>query len=362
VSGGQAADAASAAAKPETRPESPLAPGLDSGLRRFLGWAVILITSGYTFLDYWNYSRNFHEGAGSEWDALLAGRGFAPAQYRIGVLRTADLLARLTHTHLRHMFAAIDFVCLGVSLALLLWLLGRMEIFRAASRVSRWLQASLAVGCFLLYLLWSFWYQKPETHATLLLLVLSAAAAQWRQRVSAVLVLVALAAIGATVRVDAMVAFHAGFLVASLLPQSRLQSRSLPLGRATQAVTSVLSIAAAVAVAYVIMHGIYPNAPREVAAFQLFSNLRAWLNYFVVAAALFPWWITLQLAMRRWRTLDGWMVGLVIGSVVHFALFYTFGIAWEVRIFLPFAMTLVPLTATLAYTAMEQGHAAVAAR
>ena len=324
----------------------------DRALRRFLCWAVLLITSGYTFLDYWSYSRNFHQGgAGSEWDALLAGRGFAPAQYRIGVLRTADLLARLTHTHLRHMFAAIDFVCLGVSLALLLWLLSRTEIFRAAGQTARWLQASLALGCFLLYLLWSFWYQKPETEATLLLLVLSAAAAQWRWRVPAVLALVALAVIGATVRVDAVVAFHAGFLVACLLPQSR----TLPLGRATQVAASGFSIAAAIAVEYVIMHRIYPNAPREVAAVQLLANLRAWLNYIVLAMALFPWWITLRLAARLWRTLDGWAVGLVLGSVVHFALFYIFGIAWEVRIFLPFAMTLVPLTVTLGYSAIERG-------
>ena len=327
--------------------DSSLESGLDAGLRRFLSWAVLLITSGYTFLDYWNYSRTFHEGGG-EWESLLAGRSFAPAQYRIGVLRVADLLARLSHAQLRHMFAAIDFVCLSASLAMLLWLLGRTEIFRNAARLGRWLQASLAMGCFLLYLLWSFWFQKPETHATLLLLVLSAAATQWRQRIPAVLALIALAAAGATVRADAMVAFHAGFLAACLLPQSR----SLPLGRVAQAIASVLSIAAAIGVQYVIMHHVYPNAPRQVSAFQLVSNLKSWLNYFVVAASLFPWWITLALAMRRWRALNGWTAGLLIGSAVHFALFYILGIAWEVRIFLPFAMTLVPVTVTLGYAAV----------
>ena len=131
--------------------------------------------------------------------------------------------------------------------------------------------------------------QKPETHATLLLLVLSAAATQWGRRVPAVIALIALAAVGATVRVDAVVAFQVGFLVACLLPQSR----SLPLGRAAQAAASVLSIAAAIGVQYFIMHRIYPDAPRQVAAFQLFSNFKLWLDYLVVAIALFPWWITL---------------------------------------------------------------------
>jgi hypothetical protein len=344
VSRGQAAEAASAAGTLKARHAGAVEPAL----RRFLGWAVFFITSGYTFLDYWNYSRTFHEGGGVEWDAMLAGTFYEPAQYRIGVVRVADLLAWLTHTHLRHMFAAIDFVCLGVSLAVLLWLIARSEIFRGANRIAQWLQASLALGCFLAYLLWSFWYQKPETHATLLLLVLSAAAAQWRRRVPAVIGLIALAAAGATVRADAMVAFHAGFLMACLLPQSRL----LPLGRATQAVASVLSVAAAAGVEFVIIQRLYPHAPRGIQAFQLFGNLTTPLYYLALAVALVPWWLTLWLAMRRWRALDGWATGLVIGSLVHFMLFYIFGIAWEVRIFLPFAMTLVPLTVTLAYASV----------
>src|ERR1700743_3718125 len=289
-------------------------------LRRFLGWAVLLITSGYSFLDYWNYSRTFHEGGGGEWQALLggarfapgpeqdggipaggggewqallAGHSFAPAQYRIGVIRAADLLARLTHTHLRHMFAVIDFACLGISLTLLLWLLFRRSgAFRDSNDggsgvTAQWLQASLALGCLLLYLLWSFWFQKPETHATLLLLVLSAVAAQSKRRVPAVVALIVLAAVCATIRADALIAFHAGFLAACLLPQSR----SLPLGRAAQAVASVLSIAAAVGIQFFIMHHVYPNAPRQVAAFQLFGNLKTWTNYIIAAAALFLWWI-----------------------------------------------------------------------
>jgi hypothetical protein len=270
----------------------------------------------------------------------------------------ADLLARLTHTHLRHMFAVIDFACLGISLTLLLWLLFRRSgTPRDASdggsgvgRTGQWLQASLALGCFLLYLLWSFWFQKPETHATLLLLVLSAVAAQSKRRVPAGMALIVLAAVGATVRADALIAFHAGFLAACLVPQSR----SLPLGRAAQAVASVLSIAAAVGIQFFIMHHVYPHAPRQISAFQLFGNLKTWMNYIIAAMALFPWWITLRLAIRRWAALDGWAVGLLVGSVVHFALFYIFGIAWEVRIFLPFAMTLVPLTVTLGYAAIER--------
>ncbi len=322
----------------------------DRALRRFLGVAVLLITSGYSFLDYWNYSRTFHDGGGAEWDALLAGRGFAPAQYRIGVLKTAALLAQLSHTQLRHMFAAIDFVCLGIALVVLLTLLTRTETFRRTTRQGQWMQSTMALGCFLLYLVWSFWYQKPETHATLLLLALSAAAATWRRPAAGAVSLVVLAALGATVRADAMVAFHLGFLVVCMLPQAR----SLPLGRGVQAVASLLAVMAAIAVQFAIMHWLYPHAQRLVEAIQLLSNLTSGFNYLVLACALFPWWITLQLAARRWSLLEGWSAGLLLGSVAHFALFYTLGLASEVRIFLPFAMTLVPLTVTLAASRIEQ--------
>lgn len=331
---------------------------VDPLLRRTLGWMVVLITCGYTFLDYWNYSRTDHEGGGASWQAALTGHAFAPEQYRIGVLHTADLLARLSHTHLRHMFAAIDFVCLVISLWVLLRLLARMEIFRGAGRMGQWLQASLALGCFLLYLLWTFWYQKPETHATLLLLTLSAAAARWSRRLPAATALIILAAAGATVRADAVLAFHAGFVAACLLPQAR----SLQLGRRVQMTTSLLAIAAAAGVEYIVMYRIYPGAPREVSAFQLVSNLKEWLNYIVVGLALFPWWATLRFAAHRWKKLDGWSVGLLLGSVVHFVFFCTLGIAWEVRIFLPFAMAVVPLTVTLTYAGIETRGRAEAAR
>jgi hypothetical protein len=342
------------ASRPDAfRPESQTAGGarLDPLLRRFLVWSTILITSGYSFLDYWEYSRSSHAAGVSEWDLLLAGRGLAPAQYRIGVLKTAALLARLGHAQLRHAFAAIDFLCLGVSLALLLWLLTRMQSFRQSSRVAQWLQASMALGCFLLSLLWSFWYQKPETFTTLLLLVLSAAAAQWRQRrAAAAVLLIVLAALGATVRADAMVAFHLGFLAVCLLPQVRIP----PLGRAVQVAASVIALAAAVAVQWVIMHRLYPHAVRQVAAFQLLRNLTSWANYLVLACSLFPWAMTLWLAAKRWRALDGWSAALLLGSLAHFALFFTLGLSGEVRIFLPYAMTLVPLTVTLAAQRIEQ--------
>ncbi len=323
----------------------------DSRLRSAVTTVVLLITAGYTYLDYWNYSRSWHAG-GTDWLDLLAGRGFAPAQYRIGVIRLAALLADLTHTGLRHMFALIDGLSLLASLLLLFHFLmddsnGDGDDMSAGDarreELVRWLKVSLGFGVVLVYLLWSFWYQKPETDPTLLLLVLSAAALRSRRAVLAAPALILLAAVGATVRADAMVAFHLGCLLVCVLPQGR----SLPLGRTVQGIASGLAALAAAGVQYWIMHRLYPGAPKQVESLQLLHNLIWPEGYLAIVLALFPWWLTLWLAGRRWAALDGWSLALVTASVAHFAMFFTLGTAVEVRVFLPYALLVVPLSARL---------------
>ena len=78
-------------------PPSVLCAGsVDGRLRRFLGGAAFVLTGAYIFLDYWNYSRMWHADP-REWADLLAGRGLAPAQYRIGILKLAAWLGHLSH-------------------------------------------------------------------------------------------------------------------------------------------------------------------------------------------------------------------------------------------------------------------------
>ncbi len=352
---------------------TPQVPAVDPRLRRFLIWAALILSAGYTFLDYWNYSRMWHDFP-AEWTGLLAGRGLAPAQYRIGVLRLSAFLAQHSHSQLRHMFALIDFVSLLVGLACIFVLLFRTTLFRSLQRVQQWTASMLCLALFSVYLSWTFWFQKPETLPTLAYFALSAlltasyarrAASRWLIAV----LLILLAALQATVRADAAVAFHLGMLVVTLLPPSFSSAiaasseggspggAGMPLGRLTQAVASALSIVAAVAVQYGIAHWLYPQAQRNTDTFQLVSNLRAPLGYAPLLLSLAAWWVTLWLAARYGRTLQGlvgwgnWAAGLLLGSVAHFAMFYTFGSAQEVRIFLPFAMAVLPVTTVLFYRA-----------
>jgi hypothetical protein len=360
---------------------------MDARLRRFLTWAVLILTAGYTFLDYWNYSRMWHAGP-QEWADLLAGRGLAPAQYRIGVLRVAAFLAQHSHTQLRHMFALIDLACLLLGLVCILALLSRTTLFRLPisgdasdsppaqhtrdpDHLQQWTLSLLCLALFTVYLSWTFWYQKPETLPTLAYLALSALLAASHPRralsrwgIAALLLL--LAVLQATIRADAAIAFHLGMLIAALLPRSfsapepdvtepditepDVTAPAMPLGRVTQAVTSSLAILAAAAVQYGIIHWLYPHAQRNTETLQLLSNLRWPLGYLPVALALAPWWVTLWLSIRRRRTAAGslgwgnWTPGLLFGSLAHFAMFLAFGMASEVRIFLPFAMAVLPVT------------------
>ncbi|MGI8771646.1 MAG: hypothetical protein ACR2JE_09425 [Acidobacteriaceae bacterium] len=362
---------------PATSPP-PIHLPLDTRLRRFLTWAVVILSAGYTFLDYWNYSRMWHADP-REWADLLAGRGLAPAQYRIGVMRLAAFLAQHLHTHLRHMFALIDCVSLLIGLACILALLSRTALFRAHGASSsahpvgnedhlrQWTLSLLCLGLFTVYLSWTFWFQKPETLPTLAYFALSALLAASHARGATrwlfAALLLLLAVLQATVRADAAVAFHLGMLMAAVLPSGSRSGASMPLGRMTQAVTSGLAIVAAGAVQYGIAHWLYPGAQRNTDTFQLLSNLRSSMGYLAITLSLAAWWVTLWLAARRWRTLHGlagagnWALGLLLGSLAHFAMFYAFGMAEEVRIFLPFAMAVLPVTTVLFYRAFiaDQG-------
>jgi hypothetical protein len=319
-------------------------PPVDRRLKRFLVWSVLLLTAGYTFLDYWGYSRIEHEDPVS-WVRLAAGHGPAPAQYRIGIFFTANFIAHFTHLHFRHIFAGYDLVCTGVGLACLFFLLTRAPWFRASTLPVQWGQAFLALLLTQLYLGWTFWFQEPETMPSLLILALSALICSGHLQVARpmlALSLLLLALLGATVRVDDVIAFQGGMLVVGLLkPKAAERTWILP--------ASLLSLLAALAVEAFITRRLFPHAVRSAPLFQLFENFRAVNGAFAILCTIPPWALTIWLAWRERGVLPLWLRGLALGSVFQFLLFLTFGMSEEVRIFLPYALVLIPLSAVLLY-------------
>jgi hypothetical protein len=205
---------------------------------------------------------------------------------------------------------------------------------------------SLALFLLTFDLLWTFWYHKPETIASFFCaagsLWLAAGRARLQRGVVALLLL-ALAAYAATVRADTIFSFHLGILLACLLPGGT----AMPLGRPMQAATSVASLGVILGTEWYIKNVLYPQAQFKAALFQLLHNLHP-ENLVVVVLALAPWVLTLWLAAGPgWRNLEAWQRGLVLGSLIDFCFYFIVGRSNEVRIFLPFAMTLIVLTAPL---------------
>ena len=97
---------------------------------------------------------------------------------------------------------------------------------------------------------------------------------------------------------------------------------------------------------------------RNVALIQLPTNLHAHNGLMVLLLSLPQWVLTVWLAVRNWSRLTAWGQGLILGSLVHLTMFMTFGMSEEVRIFIPFVLTLLPLSVPLLMQWFE-GKAAV---
>ncbi len=325
---------------------------LDLRLRRFLVWAILLVTAGYTFLDYWEYSRIQHADPQS-WALLANGQGLAPAQYRIGIYDTANLLVHLTHLRFRHIFACTDFVCTGLALACLFYLLTQLSWFKASALPAQWAQVFLGLLLTQIYLAWTLWFQEPETMPSLAVISISALLCYGitREKPPVPLFMLAasillVAALGATIRADIITALVAGMSLAALDDRNgadRKPSRNWLLASGLTSLVIVLSIE------YFITHRLFPHSVRSAPAFQLLSNLHSINGTLALLCTLPPWALTLWLATRKWRHVPLWLKGLAIASALHFVMFITFGMSEEVRIFLPFTLALIPLSATFLY-------------
>ena len=113
-------------------------------------------------------------------------------------------------------------------------------------------------------LAWCLWFQEPETLPSLAVLAASALLCSGALRLTAsasrlvlVVSLLLVAVLGSTIRVDAVIAFHAGFLVAALLSRPG----AMPLGKVWQAATSLLAIGLALGIEHLAGTHALPRRP-----------------------------------------------------------------------------------------------------
>jgi hypothetical protein len=147
------------------------------------------------------------------------------------------------------------------------------------------------------------------------------------------------------IRADVIFVFHLGILLVCMTRAG--DGFSLP--RGAQAVTSVLAVLFAGGVQYWLMHVAYPHASYgSTPVFELKLNLTHPLELVPFALFLLPWGWLMTVLARGGSQADAPGLALVAGSAIYLCLWLVVGRMEEVRIFLPYAVALVPLTCVCA--------------
>ena len=151
-----------------------------------------------------------------------------------------------------------------------------------------------------------------------------------------------LSAIQGFIRADVIFAAHLGVLLVCVTRAG--DGFALP--RWMQAATSVLAVLIAGGVQFYLMHVAYPGASYgSTRLFQLAHNLTEPIGMVPFVLFLMPWgWLVVTLARDRAKDIDTSSLALLAGSAIYAAMWLVVGRIEEVRIFLPYAVALVPLT------------------
>ena len=311
--------------------------------------SIVLFSAG--FLDYWEYSRQFYRDPGML-TTILTGKASAPVQYRIGVIYTANFLATHAHLALRHTLTLLDVLAEFIAVFTLFLVLRRSATYRKAGLAGEWFGAACFVAVTEFYLAWLLWYQRPETLPTaailsvaLLLLTVKLPLPENAGMFVTAAGMIVLAAVQGFVRADIAFALHLGILLVCLTRTGK----GFALPRAVQAITSSISLLLVVGIQYMLMRRIYPHATYgDTPVLQLFDNLKSPREQIPFVLFLLPVGWTLVTLVRRRYPVGAGAVAALTGAVVFLGMWVTAGRIEEVRIFLPFAMMLVPLTTELA--------------
>jgi hypothetical protein len=315
--------------------------------------SVIVLSAGY--LDYWAYSQAFYKEP-NLWMDVVSGTGSAPNQYRIGVIDTAYFLARHLHLGMRHTLALLDVISGMIAVFALFLVLQRSAVYRRASVATQWFGAASFIILVQFYLAWLLWYQRPETLPTAAILALAlllvvkpplperAGAIGTVGKIGTVIGLLLLAVVQGFVRADVAFALHLGILLVCLTPAGK----GFALPRGVQAGTSLVAVLLALGIQYDLMKRVYPQATYgDTQVLQLFFNLKSLQGYIPFLLFMMPLGWTMVMLARRQYLAGSAEIGMLTAAVIFIGMWVIAGRIKEVRIFLPFALALAPLTVEL---------------
>jgi hypothetical protein len=147
------------------------------------------------------------------------------------------------------------------------------------------------------------------------------------------------------IRADVAFALHVGILLVCLTGAGK----GFALPRGVQAGTSLVAVLLVLGIQYDLMKRLYPQATYgKTQVLQLMWNLTSPSGYAPFLLFLVPVvWTIVMLARRRYQA-EASGIAMLMGAAVFFAMWITAGRIKEVRIFLPFALALAPVTVELA--------------
>jgi len=302
-------------------------------------------------LDSREYGREFHQNPNA-WMDVIAGTANAPAQYRIGVVDTASFLARHGHLELGHVLTLLDVLSGLIAVFVLFWVLQRSAVYRKAGQPAQWFGAASFLILMQFYLGWVIWYQRPETLPTTAMVamtfVLLMVRVPWASLAGTVLAAAGMLLIAVAqgyVRADVALALHAGILLVCFTSVGN----GFALGRRVQAGTSLVAMFVVAGIQYDLMRRVFPLASYgDTPVFQLLQNLQAPTTQLPFLLFLVPFgWTAVMLWRRRYQANSAGL-GVFAGAVLFLGMWLMVGRIKEVRIFLPFALALSPLTTELA--------------
>ena len=325
--------------------------------QRFTWVLSVAFLVGLCSRGYGNYNQTL-KSAPEIWTKVLAGTADAPEQYRVGVIFAASWMTRLFPLRLSQAFGILDLFGSEVAVLLLYDLLRRSRAFRTASLPLQWFGSAAFLALTFYFLDWTDWYQRVTTLPTACLVAImlwlwspSPADSKPLPRWLVAVGFFAVAVAQAFVRADVALAICLGVWIISLT--RRTPHLSLPRGFAIS-----VSLATAVAVAAVqiyLMCVRYPHATYGgTRIFMLaadFWRIPEWIS-FLIFVTPFLW--TLSQAFRLRSTLGGANAGFLLAATGYVFLWITLGRLDEVRIFLPFAWALAPLTVEFAMLSIAQ--------
>jgi hypothetical protein len=312
--------------------------------------AKVLLLAGIlaaSYLDYFGYRAQGYYAAGF-WEDRLHGLATAPDQYRIGIVWLSHWMMLHLHLPLMWSLASIDLLSGLVAVLVLFSVFVHSMVYRDATHAGRWFGCASFVLLILWFLAWLLWLQKPETMPAVMLISillwlwqLRDVSSSWLLRAS---LIVTVSLLLSTFRADMACLLNLGILIFVLARKS-----SLALPRPAVIVVTGVSTLAAAAIQLYLMRVAFPHAGYGlVKLWQFWPNLKhatRWPPFVLFLLPLF--WMLIQVVRRRFHR-DAAGLAFLAGALCFAALWITIGKIDEVRIFIPFAMALTPLTAQMA--------------